>query len=88
MADATMKELLVRLHATLSGMDRLDPTLMGLVRELDTDIQRLLKSESTGLPAPSLAGRAAELETRFATDHPRAERVLREIVEALERMGV
>jgi|APDOM4702015159_1054818.scaffolds.fasta_scaffold701123_1 hypothetical protein len=88
MADASMKELMVRLHATLSSVDKVDPALMGLVRELDADIHRLLKSEPAEPPAQSLVDRAAELETRFATDHPRAEQVLREIVEALGRMGV
>lgn len=88
MTDVAMKELMTRLHAALAGVDKADPELMSLVRELDNDIQRLMHP---GTPQPSqqsMLDRAASLEARFATEHPRAEQVLREIVEALGRMGV
>jgi hypothetical protein len=88
MADQGMKELMSRLHSALSGVDKVDPDLMSLVRELDGDIHRLMQAEEASASVQTMLDRAAALETRFATDHPRAERVLREIVETLEKMGV
>ncbi len=88
MKEAAVKELMRRLHEELESADRIDPELQGLVRDLDSDIRRILKSGAGAGEAESLMDRATALETRFAARHPVAERVLREIVEALGKMGV
>lgn len=88
MKETAVKELMRRLHEELESADRIDPELLELVRDLDADIHRILKTGAGAGEAESLIDRAAALETRFAARHPVAERVLREVVEALGKMGV
>ena len=88
MKEAAVKELMRRLHEELGSADRIDPELLGLVRDLDSDIHRILKSGAGAAETESIMDRATALETRFAARHPVAEQVLREIVEALGKMGV
>lgn len=66
--------------------------------ELDSSTQQLLKEFSAATEAQfetelrtddeSLVDTAKELETLFAVEHPVAERVMREIIEALAKMGI
>lgn len=88
MPDPGMKDLMSRLHSALAGVDKVNPELMSLVRQLDGDLHRLMHEEDKEGSRQTMLDRAASLETRFASEHPRAEQVLREIVEALGRMGV
>ena len=59
-----------------------------LYRELDEEVNRLLESGSEGEEYDNVVDQAKAVETRFAVDHPVAERFLREIIEALSRVGI
>jgi hypothetical protein len=85
MSSERVKELLKQLRRELDTTD-VDPETLSLVRELDGDIQELL--DSTENPVDALMRRAKAVEVRFAVNHRVAERILREIVETLARMGV
>jgi hypothetical protein len=88
MKEAAVKELMRKLHQELESADKIDPELLGLVRDLDFDIHRLMKTGAGSAETESILDRATALETQFAARHPVAEQVLREIVEALGKMGV
>ena len=88
MNDKSLKELLNSLHEALENTDKVDPETLELVRELDEDINRLVESGPADGEFDNVIDRAKSVETRFALDHPVAERFLREIVDALARVGI
>lgn len=63
-----------------------DPDTLASTRALEADMRRFIDSKEA--PAQTLVNQAKALEVKFAVEHPMAERILREIIEALARMGV
>jgi len=88
MNDKNLKELLNSLHAVLEKTDEVDPETLELVRNLDEEINRLVESDSPDDDFDNVVDQAKSVETRFAVDHPVAERFLREIIEALSKVGI
>ena len=88
MNEKSLQELLNSLHEALENTDKVDPETLKLVRELDDDINRLVESGSVDDEFDNVVDRAKSVETRFAVDHPVAERFLREIIEALSKVGI
>ena len=88
MNDKSLKELLNSLHAVLEKTDEVDPETLELVRNLDEEINRLVESDSSEGDFDNVVDQAKSVETRFAVDHPVAERFLREIIEALSKVGI
>jgi len=88
MNDKSLKELLNSLHAVLEKTNEVDPETLELVRNLDEEINRLVESDSPDDDFDNVVDQAKSVETRFAVDHPVAERFLREIIEALSKVGI
>ena len=88
MNDKNLKELLNSLHAVLEKTDEVDPETLELVRNLDEEINRLVESDSSEGDFDNVVDQAKSVETRFAVDHPVAERFLREIIDALSKVGI
>ena len=88
MPDPRIKELLAQLHETLKRTDAIDDETLRLVRQLEADIDRLLDSENAADNADSLIAEAQTLQTRFAIEHPTADRFLREIIDLLAKVGI
>ncbi len=88
MSDQQLKDLLTRLHKELENTDKVDSETFELVRELDSEINRLVDSDSDSNEFENVMDRAKSVETRFAVDHPAAERFLREIIDALAKVGI
>ena len=88
MNDKNLKELLNSLHAVLENTDEVDPETLELVRNLDEEINRLVESDSSEGDFDNVVDQAKSVETRFAVDHPVAERFLREIIDALSKVGI
>lgn len=86
MNDKNLNELLTELNRVLEGIEEIDPETRDLVKDLDEDINRLLESGDEDVSG--VVDRAKSIETRFALDHPIAERFLREIVDALAKVGI
>ncbi|MEE4216390.1 MAG: DUF4404 family protein [Xanthomonadales bacterium] len=86
MTDKNLNELLSELNQALEKIDEIDPETRALVKDLDEDINRLLESGEDDLE--SVADRARSIETHFALEHPVAERFLREIIDALAKVGI
>ena len=62
--------------------------IVALVRELDEEIHRLTEGGAEPADYDNVLDQAKSVETRFAVDHPVAERFLREIIDALSRVGI
>jgi hypothetical protein len=88
MNENNLKELLSRLHGLLEETDSVDSDTRTLVKELDEEINRLLESDAEGGEFDTVIDHARSVETRFAVDHPVAERFLREIIDALAKVGI
>lgn len=88
MNENNLKELLRQLHQALEKTDSVDPDTLKQVKELDEEVNRLLESGSEGEEYDNVVDQAKAVETRFAVDHPVAERFLREIIDALSRVGI
>lgn len=88
MSNQNIKELLARLQKELENTDKVDPDTLDLVQELDHEIHRLVESDSVSEDFENVLDRANSIETRFAVDHPKAERFLREIIDALSKIGI
>jgi hypothetical protein len=87
MTEKNLKELLSELHDELDGTEKVDDETLELVRDLDEEINRLLE-DSDESDIDNVLDRARSVETRFAVDHPVAERFLREIIDALAKVGI
>jgi predicted transcriptional regulator len=80
-----VKELLSELRDALASAETLDEETLELARSLDQDMDMMIeKSEPY---APELE-QAIALEARFAANHPAAEKIVRELVAVLGRIGI
>lgn len=87
MSNTQIRELLAKLQDEIQKTE-LDDDTRSLVRDLDTDIHDLLDPEGHRAETDSVVEKARELETNFATEHPTIERFMREVIDALVRMGI
>lgn len=83
-----LKQLLSQLNDILDNTEQVDEETLALVRELDEEIHRLTAEEAPGEEFEGVLDQAKSMEARFAVDHPVADRVLREIIDALARVGI
>ena len=88
MSNTEIKELLVRLHNELENTKEIDTDTIELVRTLSDDISNFVDTNEHSHESKTLMTRAGSLETEFAAKHPVAERVLREIIDTLAKMGI
>jgi ABC-type transporter Mla subunit MlaD len=84
-----LKHNLKALRASLESADNLDPELAELLKGLDRDIRQLLDKRSQE-PAGggTLVERAQAISARLAIRHPHIEPAMREVADALARMGI
>lgn len=83
MSSERLAELLAELNRELRESSELDAETRELLGKLNDDIERLTAAEPE-----SPIDRAKQLESRFATDHPVAERIVRELADVLAKMGI
>lgn len=88
MSNDKIRELLATLNSELHKTE-VDDETRRMMQSLDADIHSLLGGQPReGLDSPSLLERAQQMETRFAANHPVAERALREVMDILNRIGI
>ena len=87
MSNDKIRRLLTELHEAMQDVE-LDDETRDLAEALDQDIQRLLEQSGEPDLMDQVTEQAREMDARFAAEHPLAERLLREIVDALGRMGI
>jgi hypothetical protein len=85
MSNERIRTLLNELRKELDTKD-LDAETLALMRELDVGIQSVL--DSSGNPVDAMVNRAKALEVKFSVNHRVAERILREIIDTLAKIGV
>lgn len=83
MKNQRLRKLLADLDAELRSARDIDRETRELLRQLNEEID-----EITGDDGDTAMDRAKELESRFAANHPVAERIARELVDALGKMGI
>lgn len=88
MSQEKVKELLARLREELEHVGDVDEETLALVRGLDDDIHRLVDPDSEDDDVDSVLDKANAVEARFAVEYPVAERFLREIIDALAKVGI
>lgn len=84
MSKERIKDLLAQLREEIRSTD-VDDELQNLIGELDHDIQGVIENDTD---VNAVVDRAKELEANFATNHPNAERFVREVIDLLVRMGI
>lgn len=77
MSSERIQHLIAELNKELSTGSTLDPETRELLRQLNEDVD-----------AASTLDQARQLESRFAANYPVAERIARELVDALAKMGI
>lgn len=87
MSNKEIRQLLSELKDEIKKTE-LDSETRSAVQTLDTDIQNLLTSNVDQADTDSVLKRARILETNFASEHPTAERFMREVIDILVRMGI
>lgn len=86
MSDEKLRQLLAELDRELASAEEIDEETLALARKLDRDISDVIESaENRNSP---LLDDAISLEAQFAVRHPMAERIMRELIATLHRMGV
>ena len=83
MSKERLSELLTELSDELHNVGDVDDDTRALLTQLHDDIDRL-----TGESHASAVDRAKSLESRFAANHPVAERIAREFADLLAKMGI
>ena len=88
MTEKSLNDLLSQLNDALEGIDEIDDETRRLVEDLDEDINRLLATESPFDDVEGVTDRARAIQSQFAVEHPVADRFLREIIDALAKVGI
>lgn len=87
MSEQRIRELLEELAGELDQNDAVDPELVATVRRLESDIDDLVNPE-VDTENNTVMDDAVALEAAFAARHPVAERILRELINTLSRIGI
>ncbi len=81
-----VRSLLAQLQKELKSGEKLDRETLELVKKLDKNVDSLIESaEDSNAP---VMDDAIALEARFAANHPVAERLVRELIDTLGRIGI
>lgn len=80
-----LKNKLTQLKQAVSDIRELDDESRELLSQLDDDIKAAL---DTGEPDESLSGRIEQQAIEFDSQYPSASAVLRDIMDALGKMGI
>ena len=85
MGQDKIKFLLEELNQELALADNLDEDTLELARQLEREMEQLIERSE---PVAAGLENAVALEARFAATHPVAERIMRELIAVLGRMGI
>ncbi|MDP2380913.1 MAG: DUF4404 family protein [Pseudohongiella sp.] len=85
MGQDRVRFLLNELNQELAAAEDLDQETLDLARKLEKDMEQLIERSE---PVAAELEDAIALEARFAATHPVAERILRELIAVLGRMGI
>lgn len=81
-----VKKFLAQLSKELPRSEDFDIEARQILDDLHKDVDQIEESGDRQIE-PTL-GRVRELEARFASKHPALERIIRELADALAKMGI
>lgn len=87
MSNETLKELLIKLHQTLET-ETVEADKLNELKQLDTEIQKLISSDSSASEAKGLLDQAKQVEAKFEMDHPGTATFFGQLINTLSGMGV
>ena len=87
MSEERIRELMVELIGELQKTEGVSVEVMEHARKLESDVQDLVNPE-VDTADNTILDDAIALEATFATSHPMAEKILRELVNTLSRLGI
>ena len=86
MAADRIREVLAELSRELERAEDVDADVRETMRDLQQRVEALDQSEHAA--ADSMLDHVKELESKFAASHPVLERIARELVDAVAKMGI
>ncbi len=86
MSQERIKTLLQQLQQELANTTTVDAETLAQVKQLDNDIDQWIE-DAEDVNSPIMED-AIALEARFAANHPVAERLIREVIDTLARIGI
>ena len=87
MGEQRIKELLAELRGELQRTEGVDEALLTSVSTLESNIGELVDS-SVDSSENTVLDDAIALEAVFAASHPVAEKIIRELINSLSRIGI
>ncbi len=87
MSEDTIKASLLKLKQQLDTTESVDEETLAIAQSLEVDIQKLLDTNEAN-NIDSSVDIAMSLETRFESKHPTAAGIMRELINALQKMGI
>ena len=87
MSEQRIKELLEELRGELQCTDGVDEALLASVRTLESNIGDLV-DPAVDSDENTVLDDAIALEAVFAASHPVAEKIIRELINSLSRIGI
>ena len=87
MSEQRIKELLEELRGELQRTDGVDGALVASVRTLESNIGDLV-DPAVDSDENTVLDDAIALEAVFAASHPVAEKIIRELINSLSRIGI
>jgi len=87
MSEQRLRELMSELAQELEKTEEVDPELLATIKRLEADIDDLVDPE-TDSSNNSVMDDAIALEASFAVNYPTAEKILRELINTLSRIGI
>ena len=87
MSEQRIKELMSELIAELDRAEAVSDDTVGIARRLESDIHDLVNPE-VDTEENTVLDDAIALEASFAVSHPVAEKIIRELINSLSRIGI
>lgn len=87
MSEERIKQLMKELLAELEAQEAIGEDTVETARKLEGDIHDLVNPE-VDTSENTVMDDAMALQARFAADHPMAERIIRELINNLSRIGI
>jgi len=78
---------LVNLRTELELAENIDQDTLEQVRAIDANMHQLIKSNELGAEE-TISEQLIALEARFSAEHPILEKLTRELIETLAKMGI
>ena len=88
MVDAALRKQLERLRAEIARVEASDGEAGRALTAVAADIDRVLEARDPGADVHSLRERIEETALGFEASHPRFASVLREVTDALAKLGI